>query len=74
MRIWMYEMIYNGIEGVLIVFTLSTGVTGLGELQSKMFDRDPCSSFMMESAWPLWGVPLLLTCLSVFFLSHSIDF
>ena len=28
MRVWMYEMIYNEIEGVLIVFTLTTGMTG----------------------------------------------
>ena len=50
-----------------------TRVTGSEELQLEMFDRDPCSSFMMESAWPAWGVPLLLTYLSVFFLSRSID-
>ena len=24
------------------MFTLTTGVTGLGELQSETFDRDPC--------------------------------
>jgi len=40
---------------------------GFEELQSEMFDRDPCSSFMTESAWPTWGVPLLLTCLLVCF-------
>ena len=50
MRVWMYEMIYNEIEGVLIVFTLTTGVTGFGELQSEMSDRDLCLSFMTESA------------------------
>ena len=50
-----------------------TRVTGFGELQLKMSDRDLCSSFMMESAWPIWGVPLLLTYLSVFILSDSID-
>ena len=59
MRVWMYEMIYNEIEGVLVEFTLTTGVTGLGELQSKTSDRDPCSSFVTESAWPTWGTPLL---------------
>ena len=32
-----------------------------------MFDQGPCSSFVMESAWPIGGVPLLLTCPSVFF-------
>ena len=42
---------FKGIEGGLIVFTLTTGVTGLGELQSEISDRDPCSSFEMESAW-----------------------
>ena len=41
-----------------------TRVTWFGELQSKMSDRDPCSLFMMESAWPTWGIPLLLTCRS----------
>ena len=50
-----------------------TRVTGFEELQSEMSDRDPCSSFVTESAWPTWGVPLLVTCLSVFFLSRSID-
>ena len=34
---------------------------GFEELQSEMSDRDPCSSFVTESAWPTWGVPLLLT-------------
>ena len=53
--------------------TLMTRVTGFEELQSETFDRDPCSSFVMESAWPTWGVPLLLTCLSVCFLSRLID-
>ena len=46
--------------------TLMTRVTGFEELLSDMFDRDPCSSFMMELAWPTWGVPLLLTYLSAF--------
>ena len=45
---------------------------GFEELQSKMFDRDPCSSFVMESAWPTWGIPSLPTCVSVFILSDSI--
>ena len=49
------------------MFTLMTGVTGLREHQSEMYDQDPCSSFMMESAWPTWGVPLLPTYLSVCF-------
>ena len=40
---------------------------GFEELQSEMFDWDPCSSFVTESAWPSWGVPLLLTCPSVCF-------
>ena len=38
-----------------------------------MSDRDLCSSFVTESVWPIWGIPLLLTCLSVFILSDSID-
>jgi len=50
-----------------------TRVTGFGELQSEMFDWDPCSSFVTESAWPIWGVPLLLTYLLVFILSDLID-
>ena len=54
------------------MFTLMTGVTGLGELQSKTSDRDSCSSFVMESAWPTWGIPLLPTCVLVFILSDSI--
>ena len=54
-------MIYKEIEGVGSV-TLMTRVTGFGELQSKMSDRDLCSSFVME-----------LACLSVFILSDSID-
>ena len=62
----MYEMIYKEIEGVGSV-TLMTRVTGFEELQSEMSDRDPCSSFMTESAWPVWGIPLLLTYLSVFY-------
>ena len=56
---------YKEIVGVGNV-TLMTRVTGFEELQSNMFDRDPRSSFVMESAWPTWGVPLLLTYLSVF--------
>jgi len=63
MDVW---MLYKEIEGVLVMFTLTTGVTGLGELQSETSDWDPCSSFVMESAWPTWGVPLLLTHLLVF--------
>ena len=66
MRVWMYEMIYKEIEGVGSV-TLMTRVTGFEELQSKTSDQDPCSSFVTESAWPTWGVPLLLTCPSVCF-------
>ena len=58
MHVWMYEMIYKEIEGVSSV-TLMTRVTGFGELQSEMFDQDPCSSFVMESAWPTWGAPSL---------------
>jgi len=73
MRVWMYEMIYNEIEGVLVVFTLMTGVTGLGELQSETSDRDPCSSFVTESAWPSWGIRSLPTCVLVWVLSDSID-
>ena len=46
--------------------TLMTQVTGFEELQSDMVDWDPRSSFMTESAWPTWGVPLLLTYLSAF--------
>ena len=46
--------------------TLMTQVTGFGELLSDMSDRDLRSSFVMESAWPTWGIPLLLTCLSAF--------
>ena len=44
------------------MFTLATGVTGLGELQSETSNRDPCSSLGTESAWPIWGVPPLPTC------------
>ena len=65
-------MIYKEIEGVLVMFTLTTRVTGLGELQSETSDRDPCSSFVTESAWPTWGVPSLPTCVSMFILSDSI--
>ena len=46
--------------------TLMTRVMGFEELQSKVSDRDPCSSLVTESAWATWGIPLLLTCLSVF--------
>ena len=66
MRVWMYEMIYKEIEGVDSV-TLMTRVTGFGEFQLEMSDRDPCSSFMMESAWPTWSVPSFPTCLSMCF-------
>ena len=55
------------------MFTLTTGVMRLGELQSETSDRDPCSSFLMESAWPTWGVPLLPTYVSIWILSDSID-
>ena len=48
-------------------------MTGLGELQSEMSDREPCSSFVTESAWPTWGVPSLPTCVPVLILSESID-
>ena len=47
----MYEMIYKEIEGVGSV-TLMTRVMGFEELQSETSDRDPCSLFVMESAWP----------------------
>ena len=57
-------MIYKEIEGVLVTFTLTTGVMGLGELQSETSDRDPRSSFMTELAWLTWGVPSLPTCVS----------
>ena len=57
--------VYKEIAGVGNV-TLMTRVMGFEELQSEMSDRDPCSLFVTESAWPTWGVPLLLTCLSVF--------
>ena len=51
MRVWMYEC-FKEIEGGFIVFTLATGVTELGELQSETSDRDPCSSLGTELAWP----------------------
>ena len=41
MRVWMYEMIYNEIEGVLVVFTLTTGVRGLGELSVRNIQPGP---------------------------------
>jgi len=66
-------MICKEIEGFLAMFTLATGVTGLGELQLKMSDQDLCSSFVTESAWPAWGVPLLPTRVLVWILSDSID-
>ena len=66
MHVWMYEMIYKEIEGVGSV-TLMTRVTGFGELLSEMSDRDPCSSFVTELAWPIWGIPSLPTYLSVCF-------
>ena len=59
-------MIYKEIEGVGTI-TLMTRVTGFEELQSEMSDRYPCSSFMMELAWPTWGIPSLPTCLLVCF-------
>ena len=49
---------YKEIAGVGSVI-LMTRVMGFEELQSEMSDRDPCSSFVMESAWPTWGTPLL---------------
>ena len=58
--------VYKEIMGVGSV-TLMTQVTGIEELQSQMSDRDSCSSFVTESAWPTWGVPLLLTYPSVCF-------
>ena len=64
-------MIYKEIEGVGSV-TLMTRVMGFGELQWETSDRDLCSSFVTESAWPTWGVPLLLTYPSVFFMSRLI--
>ena len=60
-------MIYKEIGGVLVTFTLTIGVTGLGELQSETSNRDPRSSFVTESAWPTWGVPSLPTCVPVFY-------
>ena len=48
----------------MVTFTLTTGVMGLGELQSETSDRDPRSSFMTELAWLTWGVPSLPTCVS----------
>ena len=65
-------MVYKEIQGVLVMFTLMTGMTGLGELQSETSDRDPCSLFVTELAWPTWGIPSLPTCVSVFILSDSI--
>ena len=65
-------MIYKEIEGVLVMFTLTTGMTGLGELQSETSDQDPCSLFVTESAWPTWGIPSLPTCVLVFILSDPI--
>ena len=65
MRAWMNECLYKEIVGVGNV-TLMTQVTGFEELLSDMFNRDPRSSFVTESAWPTWGVPLLLTYLSAF--------
>ena len=55
----------NKVRGVGNV-TLMTRVTGFEELQSEMFDQDPRLSFVTKSAWPTWGVPLLLTCLLAF--------
>ena len=56
---------YKEIVGVSNV-TLMTRVTGFEELQSEMSDQDLRSLFMMESVWPTWGIPLLLTSLSAF--------
>ena len=64
---------FKGIEGGLIVFTLTTGVTGLGELQSETSDQDPCSSFETESAWPAWGALRFLPVSQVLILGESID-
>ena len=57
--------LYKEIAGVGSV-TLMTGVMGFEELQSEMSDWDPCLSFVKESVWPTWGVPLLLTYCLVF--------
>ena len=62
MHAWMNECSYKEIVGVGNV-TLMTRVMGFEELLSNMSDRDPCLSFMTESAWPTWGIPLLLTYL-----------
>ena len=43
-----------------------TRVMGFEELLSDMSDQDPRSSFVMESALPTWGIPLLLTYLLTF--------
>ena len=43
------------------------------ELQSEMSDRDLCSSFVMESAWPTWGAPSLPYLFLVSILSDSIN-
>ena len=61
----MNEWSYKEIVGFGNV-TLMTQVTGFEELLSDVSDRDPRSSFMMESAWPIWGIPLLLTYLLTF--------
>ena len=66
-------MIYKEIEGVLVTFTLTTRVMGLRELQSETSDRDLCSSFATESAWPTWGIPSLPACVSMFILSDLIN-
>ena len=67
MCVWINENVLNKeIAGVGSV-TLMTRVTGFEELQSEMPDRDPCSLFVTESAWPTWGVPSLPTYLSVCF-------
>ena len=65
MRAWMNECLYKEIVGVGNV-TLMTRVTGFEELLLDMSDRDLPSLFVMESAWPTGGVPLLITCLSAF--------
>ena len=65
MNAWMNECSYKEIVGFGNV-TLITQVMGFEELLSDMSGQNPRSSFVMESAWPTWGIPLLLTCLSTF--------
>ena len=67
-------MIYKEIEGVLVMFYLDDWRDGARRgFGWKRLTGDPCSSFVTESAWPMWSVPLLHTCLSVSILSDSID-